>query len=126
MIFTNHLVTLDTLDREVLDTFLILLNPFAPHLSEEINESLGNDTITSIRWPEYDNSLIIENISTVAVQFNGKMRGTIDIESNSEQHVVRQIVMTDKNLKKFLEGMEEIKVIYIPNKLINFVLKQLS
>ena len=74
MIFTNHLVTLDTLDREVLDTFLILLNPFAPHLSEEINESLGNDTITSIRWPEYDNSLIIENISTVAVQFNGKMR----------------------------------------------------
>ena len=126
MIFTNHLVTLDTLDREVLDTFLILLNPFAPHLSEEINESLGNDTITSIRWPEYDNSLIIENISTVAVQFNGKMRGTIDIESNSEQHVVRQIVMTDKNLKRFLEGMEEIKVIYIPNKLINFVLKQLS
>ena len=126
MIFTNHLVTLDTLDREVLDTFLILLNPFAPHLSEEINESLGNDTITSIRWPEYDNSLIIENISTVAVQFNGKMRGTIDIESNSEKHVVRQIVMTDKNLKKFLEGMEEIKVIYIPNKLINFVLKQLS
>ena len=126
MIFTNHLVTLNTLDREVLDTFLILLNPFAPHLSEEINESLGNDTITSIRWPEYDNSLIIENISTVAVQFNGKMRGTIDIESNSEQHVVRQIVMTDKNLKKFLEGMEEIKVIYIPNKLINFVLKQLS
>ena len=103
MIFTNHLVTLNTLDREVLDTFLILLNPFAPHLSEEINESLGNHTITSIRWPEYDNSLIIENIVTVAVQFNGKMRGTIDIESNSEQQVVRQIVMMDKKLKKFSE-----------------------
>ena len=53
------------------------------------------------------------------------MRGTIDIESNSEQQVVRQIVMMDKKLKKFFEGMEEIKVIYIPNKLINFVLKQL-
>ena len=126
MIFTNHLVTLDTLDREVLDTFLILLNPFAPHLSEEINESLGNDTITSIRWPEYDNSLIIENISTVAVQFNGKMRGTIKIELNSEQKTVRKAVMADKNLKKFFESKEEIKVIYVPNKLINFVLKNLN
>ena len=126
MIFTNHLVTLSTLDREVLNTFLVLLNPFAPHLSEEINAKLGNDTITSIRWPEYDNSLIIENISTVAVQFNGKMRGTIEIELNSEQKTVRKTVMADKNLKKFFESKEEIKVIYIPNKLINFVLKNLN
>ena len=126
MIFTNHLVTLSTLDREVLNTFLVLLNPFAPHLSEEINEKLGNDTITSIRWPEYDNSLIIENTSTVAVQFNGKMRGTIEIELNSEQKTVRKTVMADKNLKKFFESKEEIKVIYIPNKLINFVLKNLN
>ena len=126
MIFTNHLVTLSTLDREVLNTFLVLLNPFAPHLSEEINAKLGNDTITSIRWPEYDNSLIIENTSTVAVQFNGKMRGTIEIELNSEQKTVRKTVMADKNLKKFFESKEEIKVIYIPNKLINFVLKNLN
>ena len=126
MIFTNHLVTLSTLDREVLHTFLVLLNPFAPHLSEEINAKLGNDTIASMKWPKYDNSLIIENTSTVAVQFNGKMRGTIEIASNSEQKIVRETVMEDKNLKKFFEGMEEIKVIYITDKLINFVLKQLS
>ena len=54
------------------------------------------------------------------------MRGTIEIELNSEQKVVRKIVMADKNFKKFFEDSEEIKVIYIPNKLINFVLNQLS
>ena len=126
MIFTNHLVTLSTLDRDVLNTFLVLLNPFAPHLSEEINAKLGNETIASMKWPQYDNSLIIENTSTVAVQFNGKMRGTIEIELNSEQKTVRKTVMADKNLKKFFESKEEIKVIYIPNKLINFVLKNLN
>ena len=126
MIFTNHLVTLSTLDRDVLNTFLVLLNPFAPHLSEEINAKLGNETIASMKWPQYDNSLIIENTSTIAVQFNGKMRGTIEIEFNSEQKAVRKTVMADKNLKKFFESKEEIKVIYIPNKLINFVLKNLN
>ena len=78
---------------------------------------------TKVFW---SSSLIIENTSTVAVQFNGKMRGIIEIESDSEQKIVRGIAMKDKNLKKFFEGTEEIKIIYIPNKLINFVLKKIS
>ena len=123
MILTNHLMTLDTLDKNVLHTFLVLLNPFAPHLSEEINEKLGYDTLASTSWPKYDNDLIVENIATVAVQFNGKMRGTIEINLDSEQKIVSGIVMADDNFKKYFDNMVEVKVIYIPNKLINFVLK---
>ena len=126
MIFTNHLMTLDTLDREVLHTFLVLLNPFAPHLSEEINEKLGNDTIASTSWPKYHDDLIVDNTSTVAVQFNGKMRGTIEIELNSQEKKVIETVRADENFKKYFDNMEEIKIIFIPNKLINFVLKQSS
>ena len=84
-------------------------------------------SFTNAQSAGFDPDIIIKSsIDTTNVKIGEEIIYTIDIESNSEQHVVRQIVMTDKNLKKFLEGMEEIKVIYIPNKLINFVLKQLS
>ena len=123
MIFTNHLGTLSTLDREVLNTFLILLNPFAPHISEEINEKLGYDTLTSTIWPKFDNDLIVEDTVTIAVQFNGKMRGTVLVNIDSKEEIIRKAVDDDDNLKKYFSNMKEIKTICIKNKLINFVLK---
>ena len=123
MILTNHLISLKTLDKDVIHTFLILLNPFAPHISEEINEKLGYDTLASITWPKYDNDLIVEDNVTIAVQFNGKMRGTVTVSMDSKEEIIRKAVDDDDNLKKYFSNMKEVKTIYINNKLINFVLQ---
>ena len=123
MILTNHLTSLETLDKHVLQTFLVLLNPFAPHISEEINEKLGYDTLTSITWPNYDDDLIVEDTVTIAVQFNGKMRGTVLVKMDSREDIIRNAVDEDENLKKYFSNMKEVKTIYVNNKLINFVLQ---
>ena len=123
MILTNHLNSLITLDKNVLHTFLVLLNPFAPHISEEINEKLGYDTLSSSTWPKFDNSLIVEDTVTIAVQFNGKMRGTVLVSIDSKEEIIRKAVFSDDKLKTYFSNMKEIKTIYINNQLINFVLK---
>ena len=123
MILTNHLISVKTLDKDVIHTFLVLLNPFAPHISEEINEKLGYDTLTSTIWPKFDSDLIVEDTVTIAVQFNGKMRGTVLVNIDSKEEIIRRAVDDDDNLKKYFLNMKEIKTIYINNKLINFVLQ---
>ena len=122
MILTNHLTSLDKLDREVLKTFLIILNPFAPHITEELNEKLGFSQITGTEWPTYDKSLINDQIVEIGVQFNGKMRGTINIDTESDQDTVLDTVKKDKNLNKHLKGRDIRKVIYIKGRIVNFVI----
>ncbi|MEL1230420.1 MAG: leucine--tRNA ligase [Candidatus Neomarinimicrobiota bacterium] len=121
MILTNHLSTLDILDKDVLRQFLILLNPFAPHLSEELNERLGYQPITSSQWPEYDEKLIIDEMITIAVQFKGKTRGTIDIAPDTNESDTMEIVKKTEFGKKYLSQGNVIKIIYIKNKIINII-----
>ena len=123
MILVNHLSTLDRLDKNVIKTFLTILNPFAPHISEELNSLLGFHPILSNEWPDYDSNLIVEEKVTVAVQFNGKTRGTIEILLNTSEENVIKCVTSDRKLGKYFNGMTIIKTVNIPNKLINFVLK---
>ena len=121
MILTNHLSTLDILDKDVLRQFLILLNPFAPHLSEELNERLGYQPITSSQWPKYDEKLIMDEMITIAVQFKGKTRGTIDIAPNTNESDTMEIVKATEFGKKYLSQGKVIKIIYIQNKIINII-----
>ena len=123
MILTNHLSTLDVLDKDVLHQFLILLNPFAPHLSEELNEILGYQPITSMMWPEYDEKLIIDEMITIAVQFKGKTRGTINVAPDTNEKDAMQVVEDTAFGKKYLSLGKIIKVVYIPNKIINIITK---
>ena len=123
MIFTNHLSSLKQLNIEVLHTFLQLLNPFAPHISEELNEKLGFEKLTSCKWPKYDKKLIVEEKITIAVQFNGKTRGTIDVEIDTKEDKVYEIVLNNDNFRKYLKGMDIIRKIYVPNKIVNIVIK---
>ena len=123
MIFTNHLSTLDVLDKDVLHQFLILLNPFAPHLSEELNEKLGYQPITSMQWPDYDEKLIIDEMITIAVQFKGKTRGTINVAPGTNEVDVMQIVEDTVFGRKYLSGVRVSKVVYVPNKIINIITK---
>ena len=121
MILTNHLSTLDILDKDVLRQFLILLNPFAPHLSEELNERLGYQPISSSQWPEYDEKLIIDEKITIAVQFKGKTRGTIKVAPDTNEKDAMQVVEDTAFGKKYLSLGKIIKVVYIPNKIINII-----
>ena len=125
MIFVNHMLTQDTYSSEVLNKFLIILNPFAPHLSEELNEMVfKNDylPLTKKKWPDYDETLIASDSITIAVQINGKTRGTIDIEIDTKEDLIFNMILNDEKLKKYIVGMDIIRKIYVPNRLINILI----
>ena len=123
MIFTNYLQSLDSIDKSTVRTFLQLMNPLAPHISEEINEMLGYSRITSSEWPSYNNKLIEEKKITIAVQFNGKTRGSVEIDTDLNEGGISEIIKKDIKLSKYLDGFIVIKLILVPKRLINFVLK---
>jgi len=117
----------DQYDPEILKTFLILLNPFAPHVSEELNNLLSIDSgklLLDLNWPKYDDSLIIADTITIAVQINGKTRGTIEIDSNiTDKKNIFDIVQNNKRLMKYFLNNKISKEIYIPNRLINYLIE---
>ena len=124
MIFTNHLTTLKSINREILQTFVQLLTPFIPHTAEEIWQRLGNDnSITYEQWPDYDEELAKENIISIAIQVNGKLRANIEIDANTEEGDVLQLAKENDRIDNYIGGKELIKEIYVPGRLINFVVK---
>ena len=123
MIFTNHLNTLKELDRNILHQFLILLNPFAPHIAEELNQEIGFNQITSLNWPVYDESLVIDEKITIAVQFNGKKRGTLEVITGLSKDKTMELLRSSNFADKYLSQGKIIKVIYIPDKIINVIVK---
>lgn len=124
MIFTNHLTTLKSINREILQTFAQLLAPFIPHTAEEIWQRLGNDnSITYEQWPDYDEELAKENIISIAIQVNGKLRANIEIDANTEDGDVLQLAKENDRIDNYIGGKELIKEIYVPGRLINFVVK---
>ena len=123
MIFVNHLTKLEKLDKSVLHQFLLILNPFAPHLSEELNQMLGYKIITNSDWPIYDKTKILEDKIEIAIQFNGKTRGKIHIANEESQIGIELSIKNDPKLSKYLYEKTIFKVIYIKNRIINFVLR---
>jgi len=125
MIFVNHMLSQDHYNKDVLHSFLIILNPFAPHLSEELNEYIFKENYMPISekiWPDYDESLIVSDSITIAVQINGKIRGTIDVDADSGKEDIISMIIDNDKFTKYLENMNIIKKIYIPNRLVNFVI----
>ena len=124
MIFTNHLVTLNVINKDVLTIFTQLLAPFIPHTAEELWQLLGNEnSITFEPWPEYDEELVKENIISIAIQVNGKLRTNIEIDANTEEGDVLQLAKENDRIDNYIGGKELIKEIYVPGRLINFVVK---
>ncbi|MBI4668742.1 MAG: leucine--tRNA ligase [Elusimicrobia bacterium] len=114
--------------REDLETLLKLLSPFAPHLAEECWEILGNRPFVSTSpWPKYDENLAREEKISVPVQINGKLRDTLELDRDSldEKKLIEQAKSSPK-VSKFLENAKIVKVIYVPGKILNFVVKESS
>ena len=124
MIFVNHILTLENYNNEVLKQFLILLNPFAPHISEEIFEFLkydDNGPISAQEWPKFDDKLLKNDKITIAVQFNGKTRGTIEINRDEEGERIFENIIKNKYFDKYFENSNVKRKIYVPNKIINIL-----
>lgn len=106
-----------------IESLLLLLAPFAPHLTEELWEQLGHEvSIHTAAWPTYDAQALIQSEMTIAVQVNGKLRGTITVPSHSNQSEVISAVNADDKLSSYLAGNKILKTIYVPQKLVNFVM----
>ena len=125
MIFVNALYKEEFIPREYAEGFMKLLNPVAPHITEEIwHEVLGHEnTITYETWPTYDESKLVEDAYTMVVQVNGKVRGKIEVSTNASKEEMESLAMSIENVKKNIEGKEIVKVITIPSKLVNIVVK---
>ena len=124
MIFQNHLSNLNEIPKEVLQDYLKLLSPFAPHFSEEINQLWGNQNTMAYReWLVYDEELASEEEIEIAVQVNGRLRGSIIIAKDSKEKTVSEESRKIKKVNKYIEKHTIIKTIYIKNRLINFVIR---
>ena len=123
MILTNAYDAKEHITKEDYHLLLTLLNPIAPHITEELNESLGYSPLCETSWPVYDESKTIEEEKEIAVQVNGKVRATIKININDKEDVIKEKALNEDNIKKHIEGKEIVKIIVIQSKIVNIVVK---
>lgn len=125
MIFVNEANKWEECPKSILETFLKLLAPFAPHISEELWERLGHDrSIAYEEWPEYEEKLLIPDTQNYAVQVNGKVRAEIEvpIEKAKDKQYVLEKAKDEENVKKYLEEGKLDKEIFVPGRIVNLVI----
>ena len=133
MIYVNHLEEVfpcregaeggRVMPLDLFEPLIQLIAPFAPHLAEELREKLGHTTMLyeAKNWPNYDESLMIDDLIILAIQVNGKMRGTIEISPSASQEEVMAMIQSDEKFSVHL--MSDIKkIVYVPSKICNIVL----
>ena len=124
MEYVNNFTGRNEVHKDVKETLVHLLSPIAPHLSEELWSKLGfKDSIFDNKWPDYDESLTVDDIVTIIIQVNGKMRGKIEVRSELNKDEIFTISKSNKNVKNHVLEKTIIKEIYVPGRLVNFVVK---
>ncbi len=112
------------ISQKDLETYLVLLNPVAPHISEEMWELIGlKGYLHDTQWPVYDEDKTQDKVIEIPVQVNGKVRGTITIDAEANKDEVIKKAKEDENIIKFLDGKTIIKEIFVPGKIFNIVVK---
>ena len=124
MVATTELAQQKCRSREVLETALILLAPFAPHICEELWHLLGNEgTVFDAAWPQYDEQYLKEDTLTLPVSFSGKTRYTIEVAADATNEEVEKIALSHDSAPKYLEGKQIVKIIVVPKRIVNIVVK---
>lgn len=124
MICVNELTSRRCRSRQVLQPLLVLLTPFAPHIAEELWHALGNTTtICDARWPQAEERYLKADTQTYAVSFNGKARFTITVAAGTECADVERLALSNAAAAKWLEGKQIVKIIVVPGKIVNVVVK---
>lgn len=125
MICVNELTSHRCRSRQVLQSLLVLLTPFAPHIAEELWHALGNTTtICDAQWPQAEERYLKADTQTYAVSFNGKARFTITVAAGTERADVERLALSNSAATKWLEGKQIVKIIVVPGKIVNVVVKK--
>ena len=123
MILANKYSEFDSITKEDYHLLLTLLNPIAPHITEELNEMIGFSPIVSSKWPEFDEAKTIEDEYEMVVQVNGKVRGKVNVSQDASKEEMEKLAREIPNVQAFIDGKEIVKVIVVPKKLVNIVVK---
>lgn len=124
MVLVNAMYKENVIPKEYMEGLVKMLNPICPHITEELWSMLGHKgTIAYEAWPVYDEAKLVQTEFDIAVQVNGKLRGTITISVDDIEEVIKEKALSNENVKRHTEGKEVVKVIVIKNKIVNVVVK---
>ncbi len=123
MIFSNHLAEFDAVPKAAYGPFLKLLTPFAPHITSEIASLAGYPTGAIDSWPAFDAAKAVANTATIGVQVNGKVRATIELRAEASEAEALAAARANEKVAEWLAKGEEVKAVYVPGRIINFVIK---
>ena len=124
MILLNELEKLASVSKKDYRTLIHLLNPISPHITEELNEKYNlGPVLCESSWPSYDKDKLENNTYTMVVQVNGKVRGKIEVATDTKEEEMKTLALEIENVKNFTNGKEVVKIIVVPKKLVNIVVK---
>jgi leucyl-tRNA synthetase len=122
MIFVNEVMKEEVRPRGMLEKFLILLSPFAPHIAEELWSRLGHTgSIAYVPWPSYDQAKIRQSTVEVVLQINGKVRSKVIVNADTPEHELETLCLADETVRKHLDGKKVVRAIVVKNRLVNLV-----
>lgn len=123
MILLNKYEEFEHITKKDYVLLLTLLNPIAPHITEELNELVGGSPICESVWPSYDEDKTVLSEKAIGVQVNGKVRGEIVISNDMDENTIKNLALNDENVKRHINGKEIAKVIVIKNRIVNIVIR---
>ncbi len=124
MMFVNEATMKDSISKTSFLAFLHLLSPFAPHICDELFEKLGEKgCLLNSQWPVFNEELLQENLVELGIQVNGKKRGSIKVQTNTKEESIKELAINNEETKRFLANKTIVKIIVVPNRIINIVVK---
>ena len=124
MTMMNEFTKIKKINKKEYRTFIQLLNPFAPHITEELNRIAGfEQELAYLPWPTYDEEKTVEDVIDLPIQVNGKLRANIEIEKDEAEESIKDKVFNNEKIKTYTQGKQIIKEIYVPNRIYNIVVK---
>jgi len=124
MVATTELTQQKCRSRKVLEQLVVLMAPFAPHIAEELWEALGNNTtVCDASWPIFDEKYLVESTVKMPVQFNGKVRFTLDVPADADKDAIAEMAKNAPEAARHLDGKQIVKLVVVPGRIINFVVK---
>ncbi|GKQ42474.1 leucine--tRNA ligase [Companilactobacillus sp. RD055328] len=124
MVFVNEANKAKSVPREYAEGFVKLLAPIAPHMMEEIWNKLGHDeSLTYAEWPSYSENALVDDQVEIIVQVNGKLRGKVEVPLDTPNDITQELALNEENVKKFIGDKEVVKIIVVPNRIVNIVIK---